>query len=59
MWPTFVIRLVYTLFTSLPFLSSLFDMTIANLTQDELAVATLRLLSVDMIAKAKSGHPGE
>lgn len=34
-------------------------MTIVKLTPDEQAVATLRLLSVDMIAKAKSGHPGE
>ncbi len=34
-------------------------MTIVKLSPDERAVATLRLLSVDMIAKAKSGHPGE
>jgi transketolase len=33
-------------------------MTIVKLSPDEQAVATLRLLSVDMIAKAKSGHPG-
>lgn len=31
----------------------------ANFTEkDELAVNTLRMLSVDMIEKAKSGHPG-
>jgi hypothetical protein len=34
-------------------------MTIAAQTTDELSIAAIRLLSIDMIAKAKSGHPGE
>jgi transketolase len=31
---------------------------LAALSPDDLAVATLRLLAVDMVEKAKSGHPG-
>lgn len=34
-------------------------MTIPAQTTDELSIAAIRLLSIDMIAKAKSGHPGE
>jgi hypothetical protein len=34
-------------------------MTILAQTTDELSIAAIRLLSIDMIAKAKSGHPGE
>lgn len=29
------------------------------MTLDEQAVAAIRLLAIDMVAKAKSGHPGE